>query len=50
MGSGGIAPPFLISALNGDEWYASFPNRFASGEITPPVPIVNGAEWAPKPA
>jgi hypothetical protein len=33
MGSGGIAPPFLTSALDGGEWSASRPGRFTSGEI-----------------
>jgi hypothetical protein len=37
-GSGGIAPPFLISALDGDELLASHPGRFTSGN-EPPVPI-----------
>jgi hypothetical protein len=32
MGSGGIAPPFLTSALDGGEWSASRPCRFNSGE------------------
>jgi hypothetical protein len=34
-GSGGIAPPFLISALDGREWPASRPGRIASGETAP---------------
>jgi hypothetical protein len=32
-GSGGIAPPFLISALDGGEWSASRPGRFNAGKI-----------------
>jgi hypothetical protein len=32
-GSEGIAPPFLISALNWDKWSASRPYRFTLGEI-----------------
>jgi hypothetical protein len=32
--SGGIAPPFLISALDGSEWSASSLGRFIAGEIT----------------
>jgi hypothetical protein len=32
MGNGGIAPPFLISALDGSEWSASLPNRSTSEE------------------
>jgi hypothetical protein len=31
MGSGGIAPPFLISALHGGEWSVSSPRRFTPG-------------------
>jgi hypothetical protein len=29
---GGVAPPFLTSALDGGEWSASRPSRFTSGE------------------
>jgi hypothetical protein len=32
-GSGGIAPPFLISALDGGEWSAWRPGCFNRGEI-----------------
>jgi hypothetical protein len=39
MGSGGIAPPFLISALDGGEWSVLLPGRFASGEIVPGYPL-----------
>jgi hypothetical protein len=35
MGSGGIAPPFLASALDEGEWSVSGPGRFTPGEITP---------------
>jgi hypothetical protein len=38
-GSGGIAPPFLPSALDGGEWSASRPGRFTSGERSP------GTHW-----
>jgi hypothetical protein len=38
-GSGGIAPPFLISAPDGDEWSAPRPCRFTSGEGT------HGTHW-----
>jgi hypothetical protein len=38
MGNGGIAPPFLTSALSEGEWSDSFPGRFIPG-IKPPVPI-----------
>jgi hypothetical protein len=31
-GSGGTAPPFLISATDKGEWSASLPGRFTSGE------------------
>jgi hypothetical protein len=33
--SGGIAPPFLTSALDGDEWPVSRSCRFIPGEIAP---------------
>jgi hypothetical protein len=36
--SGGIAPPFFTSALDGGEWSGSGPGRFIPGEY-PPVPI-----------
>jgi hypothetical protein len=32
MGSGGIAPPLLISAIDGGEWSASRPGCFTTGE------------------
>jgi hypothetical protein len=32
LGSGGIAPPILTSALDGDKWPASCPGRFISSE------------------
>jgi hypothetical protein len=38
-GSGGIAPPFLTSALERGEWSASRPGRFISGEEIP------GTHW-----
>jgi hypothetical protein len=34
-GSGGIAPSFLTSALDGGEWSASRPCRFAPGKGAP---------------
>jgi hypothetical protein len=34
-GGGGIAPPFLTSALDGGEWSASLPCRFTRGERAP---------------
>jgi hypothetical protein len=30
-GSASIAPPFFTSALDGNEWSASFSDRFAPG-------------------
>jgi hypothetical protein len=38
-GSGGIAPPFLASALDGGGWSASCPGLFTSGERAP------GTHW-----
>jgi hypothetical protein len=32
LGSGGIAPQFLSSALKGGEWAVSCPGRFNSGK------------------
>jgi hypothetical protein len=32
MGSGGVAPPFLTSILDGGEWSDSSPSRFTPGE------------------
>jgi hypothetical protein len=37
-GSGGIAPPFLISALDGSEWSASRP-----GEVVPSMHCIG--DW-----
>jgi hypothetical protein len=37
--SGGIAPPFMTSVLDGGEWSASLPGRFTPEEITP------GTSW-----
>jgi hypothetical protein len=39
MGIGGIAPPFLTSALDGSKWSASPPGRFTPGEMAP------GTHW-----
>jgi hypothetical protein len=39
MGSGGIAPPFLTSALDGWEWSASRTGRFTPGETA------SGTHW-----
>jgi hypothetical protein len=38
-GNGGIAPPFLASALDGGEWSASCPGRFI------PEEIILGTHW-----
>jgi hypothetical protein len=46
MGSGGIAPPFWASELDGGEWLASRPGRFIPGEIAS-VPIGWEAGRAP---
>jgi hypothetical protein len=35
MGSEGLAPPFLTSALDGCEWLASRPSRFTAEERAP---------------
>jgi hypothetical protein len=42
MGSGGIAPLFLTSTLDGVEWLASRPCRFAAGERAPETHWVRG--------
>jgi hypothetical protein len=44
MWSEGIAPPFLTSALDEDEWLASDSPRFIPGERAP-VSIEKKAEW-----
>jgi hypothetical protein len=41
-GSGGIAPPFSTSALDGGEWSASRPGRFIPGEIAPSTLWIGG--------
>jgi hypothetical protein len=38
--SGGIAPPFMTSALDEGEWSASRLSRFNSGEISPGTPWI----------
>jgi hypothetical protein len=40
--SGGIAPPFLISALDGREWSPSSPGRFNPGEGPPRIHWIGG--------
>jgi hypothetical protein len=41
-GSGGIAPPFLTSTLDGGQWSASRPCRFIPGEIVPGTYWIGG--------
>jgi hypothetical protein len=41
-GSGGIAPPFLSSALDWGEWSASCPGRFTPGKIAPGTHWIGG--------
>jgi hypothetical protein len=48
MGSEGVAPPFLASALDAGERSASHPWHFTLGE-TAPAPIGEEAGWAPEP-
>jgi hypothetical protein len=40
--NGGIALPFLTSALDGDEWSASLPGCFTTGENAPDTRCVGG--------
>jgi hypothetical protein len=42
MGSGGIAPPFLISALDGGEWSDSSPGRFTPGKRASGTQLIGG--------
>jgi hypothetical protein len=42
MGSGGIAIPFLTSALDGSEWPASRHGRFTAGEKAPGTYWIEG--------
>jgi hypothetical protein len=42
MGGGGIAPPFVTSALDGGEWSGSRLNRFAPEEIVPGIHWIEG--------
>jgi hypothetical protein len=37
-----MAPPFLISALDGCEWSASYPGRFIPGERVPAIHRIGG--------
>jgi hypothetical protein len=45
-GSGGIAPPFLTSALQGGEWSASCPYHFPLRKESL-VTIGYGSRWVP---
>jgi hypothetical protein len=40
--SGGIAPPFLTTALHGGKWSASSPGRFISEERAPGTHWIGG--------
>jgi hypothetical protein len=42
MGSEGIAPAFLTSALDKDEWSASRPGRYTPGERAPGIYWIGG--------
>jgi hypothetical protein len=42
MRSGGIAPPFLTSALEGGEWSDSRPCRFNAGKSAPGTHWIGG--------
>jgi hypothetical protein len=41
-GNGGIAPPFLASALDGRHWSASRPRRFTPREAVPRTHWIRG--------
>jgi hypothetical protein len=41
-GSGGVAPPFLTSALDGGEWSASRHGHFTPGERAPNTHCIGG--------
>jgi hypothetical protein len=41
-GNGGIAPPFLISAVVGSDWSASRPEGQKPGETDPEYPLDRG--------
>jgi hypothetical protein len=42
MGNGGIAPPSLTLALDGDEWSASCPGHCTPGERAPCTYCIGG--------
>jgi hypothetical protein len=44
-GSGGTAPTFLTSALDGGEWLASRPGSFASGKEPPKAGWISEQFW-----
>jgi hypothetical protein len=45
-GSGGIAPPFLTSALDLDEWSASLPGRLTPEERVPGTLLGGLQSWS----
>jgi hypothetical protein len=49
LGGEEYSSSFTTSALDGDEWSASRPDRTLLPEKGPPVPIVQEAGWAPEP-
>jgi hypothetical protein len=50
-GGGGmcISYSFMTSAVDGDEWSASHPDRALPPGKGPPIPIVQEAGWVPEP-
>jgi hypothetical protein len=42
MGSGGIAPPFLTSEIDGGEWSVSHPGYFTLREKAPGTHCIEG--------
>jgi hypothetical protein len=47
-GNRSIPPPFLTSALDGDEWSASRPEFFTNGEIAPGTHWIKGLDVGPR--
>jgi hypothetical protein len=43
MGYGGVDPPFVTSALDGDEWSASSPSSFIPWETAPDTHWLRGS-------
>jgi hypothetical protein len=46
---GGIAPPFINSALDGGERSATRSGRFTTAEIAPGIHEIGEGRWAPEP-